>query len=255
MRTAKKNFENASLAGAAMLWLTVVGGCMQGTPVSPSASEMAETKAIVKHDVIPFTLSAPALSGPIQRGSSAAVTIAIRRTGTFDEDVTVAFSEVPQGVAIEPAMPTIHHGNSDVKVTITADAGAALGKFNVKLTGKPSKGAVANAELKLTIEPKDTFTLSIPDVPTLKQGKSLNVSIKIARDKTFGQDVELTFGKLPTGVTLEPKSTVIRRSENNTQVKLVAASDAALGNFSVKVTGRPSHGADASQEFGVTVAK
>jgi hypothetical protein len=34
-----------------------------------------------------------------------------------------------------------------------------------------------------------------------------------------------------------------------------AADDASLGDFAVKVTGHPTHGADASNELKITVAK
>ena len=60
---------------------------------------------------------------------------------------------------------------------------------------------------------------------------------------------------MPQGVTLDPASPVIKHGATETKVTLKAAADASLGDFTVKVTGHPTKGADASHEFKITVAK
>ena len=103
---------------------------------------------------------------------------------------------------------------------------------------------------------KDSFTLSMPLLATsLKQGEKKTVPIDIKRQKSFDQDVTLSFGEMPTGVTVDPSTPVIKSGDAEAQVTFTAAADAALGDFTVKVTGHPTKGADASGEYKLTVAK
>jgi hypothetical protein len=103
---------------------------------------------------------------------------------------------------------------------------------------------------------EDTFTLDPPNLATkVKQGESKAVSIGIKRGKNFDQDVTLKFSDLPKGVTLDPASPVIRHGDTEAKCMLKAADDAALGDFAVKVTGHPTKGGDASNEFRITVDK
>jgi uncharacterized membrane protein len=102
----------------------------------------------------------------------------------------------------------------------------------------------------------DTFTLEPPNLATkLKQGESEVVAIGINRGKNFDQDVTLKFENLPKGVRIEPASPVIKHGDTEAKFTVKAADDAALGDFAIRVTGRPTKGSDASSEFKVTVAK
>jgi hypothetical protein len=103
---------------------------------------------------------------------------------------------------------------------------------------------------------EDTFTLDPPNLATkVTQGESKAVSIGIKRGKNFDQDVTLKFSDLPKGVTLDPASPVIRHGDTEARFALKAADDAALGDFAVKVTGHPTKGGDATNEFRITVDK
>jgi hypothetical protein len=108
----------------------------------------------------------------------------------------------------------------------------------------------------LTVGKKDTFTLSVPFWTTaLKQGEAKAVSITIARDKRFDQDVTLRMEGLPKGISVEPTGVVIKSGETSGNFSLKADADAPLGDFAVTVTGHPAKGADASHSFKFTVAK
>ncbi len=236
----------------AMTMLAVAGGCSQGTPGGPGTTGEQPTYGQADNT---FNLSVPVMSSSLQQGNQAEATVGIKRAKNFDEDVALSFADVPKGVTVEPASPEIKRGSTDAKITFTAGDEAPLGEFLVKITGHPSKGSDALIEFKLNITAKDSFTLNAPGKSTLKQGESQSLSIGIARDKTFDQDVALTFSELPTGVTLEPQTIVIKRGEALAQVTLTATDDAALGDFTVKVSGHPAEGADAADEFQLTVAK
>ena len=90
---------------------------------------------------------------------------------------------------------------------------------------------------------------------TLHQGETKEASIGIARGKNFESDVELAFAEGPAGVNLASANPVIKHGDSDAKVTLKAAADAALGEFTIKVTGHPTTGADATSEFKVTVVK
>jgi uncharacterized membrane protein len=243
----------SSFAGLAVMTLAALTGCTQGSPGGPGTTGKAPAYGQAEDT---FNLSVPAMSSSLQQGEQTEATVGIKRAKNFDEDVALNFADIPQGVTVEPASPVIKHGDTDAKITFKAGDEAPLGDFKVKVTGHPTKGADAQIEFKLTIAAKDSFTLSVPHLSTsLKQGETQTASIGITRDKTFDQDVALTFSDMPTGVTLQPQAPVIKHGEAEAKVTLTAAGDAALGSFAIKVTGHPAKGADASNELKLTVVK
>lgn len=105
-------------------------------------------------------------------------------------------------------------------------------------------------------ETDNTFNLSVPGMSTtLHQGETKESSIGIARGRNFECDVELTFDEGPAGVSLASANPIIKHGDSDAKVTLKAAADAALGEFTIKVTGHPTTGADATSQFKITVAK
>ena len=101
---------------------------------------------------------------------------------------------------------------------------------------------------------EDTFSLAMPSTK-LNQGETKTVSVGINRGKNFNEDVSLKLGALPKGVTLDPASALIKHGDTDAKFALKAAGDAALGDFTVTVTGHPTKGADAMAELKISVAK
>lgn len=103
---------------------------------------------------------------------------------------------------------------------------------------------------------EETFRLDVPNLSTrLTQGEVQQVSIAIKRGKNFSEDVVLTFGELPKGVTVEPGQPMLKAGDEEAKFKVKAADDAALGDHTIKVTGTPTKGKDAANEFKITVNK
>lgn len=239
----------------AFLTLATVTGCNQGTPGGPGTATPPAEQATVGQTDDTFNLSVPLMASTLQQGGKVEVTLGIKRAKNFDQDVALNFVDLPAGVTLDPASPTIKHGDADSKIMIHATDKVIPGDYKVKVTGHPTKGSDAVVEFKLSITDKDTFTLSLPLLSTtVKQGEAQSVSVGIKRDKTFDQDVELMFGELPTGVTMEPAKPMIKRGETEAKFTLTSADDAALGSFDVKVTGHPDQGADATGNLKLTVA-
>ncbi|NQV26700.1 MAG: hypothetical protein HQ518_20290 [Rhodopirellula sp.] len=238
------------------LTVATLVGCNQGTPGGPGATAANGENPTTGQADDTFNLSVPMTSSSLQQGDQSEVTVGIDRAKNFDQDVTLKFSDVPEGVTIGPVSPVIKSSDTDVKLTLTAGDGTPTGDFKFSITGHPTKGADAQIEFKLTVAPKDSFTLSMPLLPTsLKQGESKTVSIGINRDKKFDQDVAMNFDDMPTGVTLTPPAPVIKRGDTETKITLTAANDASLGDFAVKLLGHPGEGLDKSSEFKFTVIK
>jgi len=105
-------------------------------------------------------------------------------------------------------------------------------------------------------EAEKTFNLSVPRMSTsLHQGETKEVSIGIERGKNFEGDVTLTFADGPEGVSIGSASPIIKHGDTAAKVTLKATADASLGDFTVKVTGHPTQGSDATSELKITVAK
>lgn len=101
---------------------------------------------------------------------------------------------------------------------------------------------------------EDTFSLVVPSAK-LTQGSAEAVTIGIRRGQNFGQDVSLKLGALPEGVRLDTASPQIKHGDTEIEISLQAAEDAALGDFTVSVTGEPATGAAAVGEMKIVVAK
>jgi hypothetical protein len=79
------------------------------------------------------------------------VSVGINRGKNFREDVLLKLAGLPGGVSLIPGNPVIKHGDTDAKFTLKAAGDAALGDFTVRVTGHPTKGADALAELKISV--------------------------------------------------------------------------------------------------------
>ena len=105
-------------------------------------------------------------------------------------------------------------------------------------------------------EADNTFNLSVPRISTtLHQGETKEISIGIDRGKNFDQDVALKVAEGPIGVTIDSANSVIKHGDQEAKLTVKATDDASLGDFTVRVTGHPSKGADATIDFKIAVAK
>ena len=231
-------------------------GCNEGTTGGPGVGDAKANKSVLGRADNTFNLSVPILLTSVQQGNQIDGIIGINRTKNFDSNVTLEFKNLPAGVTIRPDRPVIKHGDTESKISFVVDDSATIGEYTIEVTGHPAQGADSVIDLRVAVTAKDSFTLNLPLLSTsLKQGESELVSIKVNRDKTFMQDVTLSLIDLPTGVTMEPTSVVNRSGEGNTEFKLVAAKDASIGSFAVKLNGHPTSGVDASNEFNFVISK
>jgi uncharacterized membrane protein len=98
------------------------------------------------------------------------------------------------------------------------------------------------------------FKVAVPTLTTeIKQGETQSVTISLERGKYFKQDVKLQI-EVSKGISIEPTSLVIKASDKpETQIRIAAAQNAAIGEYSVSVKGTPKTGEPASTAFNVKV--
>jgi hypothetical protein len=108
------------------------------------------------------------------------------------------------------------------------------------------KGSTSNGlQTKQKEEPtqdrlnENGFKLVTPST-TIAQGERSHLTIGIKRGENFSEDIALTFESLPQGVTIKPLQTVFKITANEETVSIEAAKDAALGDFTINVIGKPA---------------
>jgi hypothetical protein len=214
-------------------------GCSQGTPGGPGVTGPSPNFGQAENT---FNLSVPRMATTVQQGESFEATIGIKRGVNFDQDVALLFTNLPVGISIEPAAPKILRGVNETKVKFVAEDSATAGSFQVKLTGHPTEGGDAQVDFSLSVVVKDSFTFKLPSRVELKQGTETTVPVEIVRAEKFASDVALTFSDFPSGVSIEPTTSVIKSTDAATRFQLTATKEAAVGKFNVTITGTPVEG-------------
>jgi len=137
-----------------VLSLAAFAGCgNKGQPGGPGAVTDNSNRAVGTADNA-FALETPLMSTKIHQGETKEVTISMSRGKNFAQDVVIRFANVPQGITITPASPTLLNGDKETKVNISAADDAAVDDVKVEVVGHPATGPDAKSELKLTIAKK-----------------------------------------------------------------------------------------------------
>ena len=150
--------------------------------------------------------------------------------------------------------------------TLAAVMGAVIGTTGCNNGTPGGAGADTDKDQKekstlqkaedLVIQPEGTYSLTMPLLETrIKQGERKEIAVGIRRGKNFEDDVTIKFEDTPQGVSLDPATPSIKHDQKETKVFLKAADDAAVGEFTIKVTGHADKGTDASNKLKVLVEK
>jgi hypothetical protein len=131
--------------------LAAVVGCHTGSSGGPGTEDPSKGHYVGKPDES-FTLGM--VQTQIRQGETKTVTIPINRTVNFEEDVTLSFEDMPQGITVDDPHPRIRHGEPGARVALAAADDAALGEFTLKVTGHPTRGGDAVNDFKLSVLPR-----------------------------------------------------------------------------------------------------
>ena len=153
---------------------------------------------------------------------------------------------------------------SDDKTSADASTDVAPVDSQTNTTGEtPGTAATTNSDAPRENpkddgvgDPNNTFRLDMPNLTTsLKQGESKVISVGITREDNFDEDVTVEFQDLPKGVTIEPAKPMIKAGDKEAQITIKAANDAALDDHTIKVIGKPTKGANATNELNISIEK
>ncbi len=132
---------------------------------------------------------------------------------------------------------------------------------SVAVTGcdKSSTGGPGATPPKNTTNPATTggtFTLTVSDSSIdLVQGEAKAMSVTINRNDNFQQDVTLEFTGLPKGTSVDPARPTVKHGSSEAKFTIKADADAAVGDFTFKMVGRPSKGLDSVTDMDLTVVQ
>jgi hypothetical protein len=103
----------------------------------------------------------------------------------------------------------------------------------------------------------DSFTLSGPEMSTtIKQGETRTDKLTLSRGDSFKEDVTLSTGELPKGITVEFVPATVKASDKpEAEMKIIAGKDAPLGDATIPVTAKPAKGDATSLNVKIKVEK
>jgi hypothetical protein len=134
--------------------MLATSGCNQSKPGGPGAALPDSEQATIGQTDNAFSLDAPMTSTNIGQGEVKEIALGIKRGNNFDQDVSLAFSDVPAGLTITPASASLGKEDSEAKLSLSAAPDAAIGDFTIKVTGHPGMGENATTDLKVTVDKK-----------------------------------------------------------------------------------------------------
>ena len=190
-----------------------------------------------------FTISANSSVG-IGQGSSQSTYLYVQSANGFNGNVTFSISGLPSGVTASFSPNPTTYGTN---LTLTAAGTAALGPYNVTITGT-SGSLTAAAPLVVQVYPPG-FYLSGYSSVTLNQGGSGTGTVYISGQYGFNGPVILSASNLPSGVTA---SFSPNPATSTATVTFSASANATPGSAIVTITGA-SAGATASTTLNLIV--
>jgi uncharacterized membrane protein len=115
-------------------------------------------------------------------------------------------------------------------------------------------GCQSSSEQGGSVVKGEGFKIAVPTLDVkLQQGEVQNVTVSLERGEYFKQDVKLQI-KASKGISVEPTSVIIKASDKpDAQLRITAAQNAAIGEYSVSVRGIPKTGESTSTAFTVKV--
>ncbi len=166
---------------------------------------------------------------------SATVKVISTRAEGFGEDIALAITPPPpQPGGLPPgvtaAVKPIAKGTNEIEIAFSANNQAPIGEYSVVLvgTGKLGDKTATQPIPALSVSLRAPFVLK-PDFAggKLAKGQTLKVKIAAERNPAYAGAITLAFQNLPKGVTAA--AAMIAAGQNEVEVVLTAAADAAVG--------------------------
>jgi hypothetical protein len=190
-----------------------------------------------------FTLTTSPATLSLVPGASGQVTLSATGTGSFGGTIAIAVNNLPTGVTASPSTISLTP-NNPVQVTLTAASNAPATATPVQVSFVGTSGSLSHtATIQLTVTavtptgPDFSMTAS-PSTITVAQGQQSGlIDVGMTALNGFTGDVTFTVSGLPTGVTVIPSGSQDLESGWTDPIVFNAASNAAIGNATVTITG------------------
>jgi hypothetical protein len=208
-------------------------------------------------DKPPFTLTVKFDTPEQLRGGPAAVTVTATRAPGFMDEIALTPLGLPPNVA--PGLKNIPMGQNEIKAQMTPAANAALGRFQVSVSGKAK---YQNKDYVVVATPAPMvvtlpFDLKVEPAPLkLAIGGKAKLKVTASRKGGYQGPIAVELRNLPANVT-SGKAT-IAMSQTSVEIEVAAAANAAVGDKAdVNVLGTATASANqqnASPNFAVSIA-
>jgi uncharacterized membrane protein len=182
-----------------------------------------------------FSFSVAPTSLSIQKGSTANVAVSMTRSGGFAEAVDVSLVNPPSGISGSTSLAA---GATTGLLELVVSNGASLGtqKFIVKAKGGSIEKTV---ELSLTVTstpPAPDFGLSLsPNVLSLEQGKSSQITINLSKLHGFDSATQLSLLNAPSGISAA--DVMVATGSASATLTVAVASSVSPGTKTLTVQG------------------
>jgi hypothetical protein len=197
------------------------------TITGTSGTQTATTTMVLGVYAQDFTLYASSLN--IGQGTTSTTSVSVNPLYGFTGNVTLSVSGLPSGVTGSFAQnPTT--GTS--QLSLTATSSAALGQYNVTVTG--TSGSLTRTTLFTLGVYVPGFTLATYSSPSIGQGSSASSYVYLNPQYGFTGAVTLSVSGLPSGVTA---SFAQNPMTGSTLLTLSATSSAPIGQYNATITG------------------
>ena len=125
------------------LALTAVCGCAWMSQTSPRGGSMFKDEG--------FTISVPVFDTSLKQGEVQTVTISLRRSANFKQDVTLQV-KASKGISVAPTDISVKASDRpDVQLRVDAPKDAAIGEYRVYVKGTPKTGEATSVEFKVKV--------------------------------------------------------------------------------------------------------
>jgi uncharacterized membrane protein len=101
-----------------------------------------------------FKIAVPSFDTKIKQGEVRSVTISMERGKSFKQDVTLEIKLLKgEGITFAPAKVVVKAGDkADVQLTITVPKDAAIGEYDISVTGTPTTGESTSVVFNVKVE-------------------------------------------------------------------------------------------------------
>jgi hypothetical protein len=186
--------------------------------------------ALAVTEALPVEIALQKPTVPLIQNGSLRLKSTLRRTGDFKGPVSVELLYGPNGVGNAGPMP-VPEGKNDVLYTVSANAGAAVGKWKICLVGTANVG---NGTLFFStgheeIEIVPPFVSGQIVRTFVEQGGETTVEVRIKPLQPFDGEAKVSLLGLPPEVTASPDAATINAKTESVKFAVKAGPKAPVG--------------------------